>query len=72
MYFYITFKVAAIYRLASSAIAIGEVASLDHKVLYNSMKGGAFITEFFSRGCASAFFTSAQTEKVFACLGTYI
>lgn len=66
------FKVATVYGLSSSSISFGEVASLDHKVLYNSVKCGAFVAQLFPCDFASSLFTSAQTEKVFACLGTNI
>lgn len=68
----ITFEVAAVYGLSSSSITFSEVTSLDHKVLNNSVKCGAFIAQLFPCDFASPSFTSAQTQKVFACLGTNI
>lgn len=35
----------------------GEVASLDHKVLYNSVKCGAFVAQVFPCDFASSLFT---------------
>lgn len=67
-----TFKVATIYGLPSSSSSFGEVASLNHKVFYNSVKSGAFVAQLFPCDFPSSLFTSAQTKKVFACPGTDI
>lgn len=66
------FKVATIYGLSSSSISFGEVASLDHEVLYNSVKRGAFEAKLFPCDFANSPFTSAQTEEVFTRLGANI
>lgn len=39
------------------SITFGEVPSLDHKVLYNSVEGGTFVAQLFPCGFSSSLFT---------------
>lgn len=43
-----------------SRLTFSEVASLDHKVLYNSVKRGAFEAQLFPCGFSSSLFTCKQ------------
>lgn len=51
----------ALTRLATSAIALGEVTTLDHELLDNTMEGGALI--------AKALLASSKSSEVLSGLG---
>ena len=55
---------SSIYVQASSTIATYEVSALDHKVLFDSMDGRAFIAKWVS---AKSIFPSAELSEILCC-----
>jgi len=43
-----TFKTTAVYAFSAGAVAFCEIARLDHKVLYYSMKLTVFVVQLFA------------------------
>ena len=55
---------STIYVQASSTIATYEISTLDHKVLFDSMKSRAFIAKWIS---AKSIFPSAELSEILCC-----
>jgi hypothetical protein len=54
--------------LTASAIALCEVAALDHETFYDAVEGGAFVVEGLAR-CAVSLLAGAEGSEVLGSLG---
>jgi hypothetical protein len=61
-------KFFAVYTLATRAIALSKVASLDHERLYDTVEDGVLVVEGLARG-AGAFLAGAEGAKVLGGFG---
>jgi hypothetical protein len=61
-------ELAAIDRLAASAVAVGEIASLEHEVRDDAMELGATVGELLAR-LADTLLSSAKRTEVLHSLG---
>ena len=57
-------KFLAVYGLATSSIAFGEITTLNHELLNNAVEARAFVGEWFAR-FADALLPSAKSSEVF-------
>ena len=48
--------------MRSDVVTFGEVSTLDHKVLYNPVKSGAFVAQLFPGDFAGSLFTCNDTR----------
>lgn len=58
---WVTFKAIAVNRLTTGAVALGEVSTLYHKVLDDTMEGGALVVKRFA-GLALSFLSCEQVS----------
>ena len=58
-------KLLAVYRLSTGSVALGEVSSLDHERLDDTVELGALVAEALLAGCQCT--AQAQSETVITC-----
>ena len=56
-------------RLAASAVSLGEVTTLDHEVLDDTVELGALVAESLREGRAILLNTSRESAEVLGSLG---